>query len=223
MKRLSVSPAVVVGLLCALVICMVGIFAVTPAQAAVAPENLFEFDGEYYYFDDYGNMYLYDEEAAKSSTETEVDSSGEHYGGSPSGNEVFSIANSSESYHDDIPTGDEALGAITGQSNLPEVTAGDVQSWSNRYSDMFTSAASISLIAVAVILGIYGLFCLIGALLLLFAWRTGKTGQAIAGSVILTITAILGANLITLAAAVLGWIGVWRLSSNKSDQNGDCS
>lgn len=124
-------------------------------------------------------------------------------------------------YYGDIPTGEEALGVITGQTDLPEVTTDDVRDSVDRSSDMFTSAASISLIVVAIILSIYGLFCLIGSLLLLFAWRTGKVCQAIAGSVILTIAAVLGPNLIALAAAVLGWIGVWRLASQKPAPNGD--
>ena len=222
MKRISISPTAAVALLCVLAICIFSIFAVSPAQAAVDPENLFEFDGEYYYFDDYGNMYLYDEEAERTSDEVDGDSPGGHYGSIPSGNQVFSISDSSGSYYGDIPTGEEALGAITGQTDLPEVSTDEVQEWVDRGSDMFANAASISLIVVAVILGIYGLLCLIGALLLLLAWRSGKTGQAIAGSVTITIAAVLGTNLIALAAAVLGWIGVWRLASNKPAQNGDC-
>lgn len=221
MKRLSISPTAVVILLCTLAICMVSIFVISPAQAAVDPENLFEFGGEYYYFDDYGNMYLYDEEAEKTPEGADGDSSGGDYGSIPSGNGVFSISDQSGGYYGDIPTGEEALGAITGQTDLPEVTTDDVRDSVDRSSDMFTSAASISLIVVAIILSIYGLFCLIGSLLLLFAWRTGKVCQAIAGSVILTIAAVLGPNLIALAAAVLGWIGVWRLASQKPATNGD--
>lgn len=139
----------------------------------------------------------------------------------PSGNEVFSISDPSGGYYGDIPTDKEALGSITGQINLPEITSDDVQDMMNYSSDMVTSVASVSLIIVAVILGIYGLFCLVGSLLLLFAWRTGKVCQAIAGFVILTIAAVLGPNLIALAAAVLGWIGVWRLASQKPAPNGD--
>ena len=132
MKRLSISPTAVVILLCTLAICMVSIFVISPAQAAVDPENLFEFGGEYYYFDDYGNMYLYDEEAEKTPEGADGDSSGGDYGSIPSGNGVFSISDQSGGYYGDIPTGEEALGAITGQTNLPEVTTDDVQNWVDR-------------------------------------------------------------------------------------------
>ena len=201
MKRLSLSPTAMVALICTLAICLTGLLAVTPAKAAVNPENLFEFDGEYYYFDDYGNMYLYDEDAAESAE--------------PVGTAV------NDGYYGNIASGEDSLGADASLSGFPGVAVGDMQDWANNNASVATNAASTGLLIVAIILGIYCLLCMLGALLLLSAWRTGKVCQAIAGSVILTIAAVLGPNLIALAAAVLGWIGVWRLASQKPAPNGD--
>lgn len=202
MKRLSLSPTAMVALICTLAICLTGLLAVTPAKAAVNPENLFEFDGEYYYFDDYGNMYLYDEDAAESAE--------------PVGTAV------NDGYYGNIASGEDSLGADASLSGFPGVAVGDMQDWANNNASVATNAASTGLLIVAIILGIYCLLCMLGALLLLSAWKTNRMGRAIAGSIIFTLVAIFGINLIALAVAVLGWVGVGKIEARRSAKSGDC-
>ena len=188
MKRLSLSPTAMVALICTLAICLTGLLAVTPAKAAVNPENLFEFDGEYYYFDDYGNMYLYDEDAAESAES------------------VGTAVN--DGYYGNIASGEDSLGADASLSGFPGVAVGDMQDWANNNASVATNAASTGLLIVAIILGIFCLLCMLG--------------RAIAGSIIFTLAAIFGINLIALAVAVLGWVGVGKIEARRSAKSGDC-
>ena len=89
-------------------------------------------------------------------------------------------------------------------------------------AEYISSPSYWPLIIEMIILGLYGLICLMGAMLLRISWKTGQMGTAIAGSVLLTIDAVLVLNIVNLStailplvAAALGWIGVARIGNRK--------
>lgn len=127
------------------------------------------------------------------------------------GNAVFSTENRhQDSDRDDEndggyyngPTGEEALGAITGQTDLPEVTTDDMQNWVNRKGGELISIIT-RVVQVASIIG----FVLCIVLIVIGAVGNSRT---LVGGVIGLVFCCLGFTAATMApqiiAAVNGWL-----------------
>lgn len=105
-------------------------------------------------------------------------------------------------YYGDIPTGEEALGAITGQTDLPEVTTDDVQNWVDRKGGEL----------ISIIIRIVQVVSVIGFVLCIILIVVGAIGNSrtLVGGVIGLIFCCVCFTVATMApqiiAAVNGWL-----------------
>ena len=123
------------------------------------------------------------------------------------GNAVFNTQSHHNNDRDDdnngdIPTGEEALGAITGQTNLPEVTTDDVQNWVDRKGGEL----------ISIIIRIVQVVSVIGFVLCIILIVIGAVGNSrtLVGGVIGLIFCCVCFTAATMApqiiAAVNGWL-----------------
>lgn len=80
--------------------------------------------------------------------------------------------------------------------------------WASDTGSFVQTVGNITVILL-IVFGVLGVgLNLIGGLLLISAWRNSRMGQAIAGSILFTVSVLISFNVFSLIAAVLGWVGI---------------
>lgn len=117
-------------------------------------------------------------------------------------------ANSGDGVYSDkygyIASGEEALGAITGQADLPEVTTGDVQNWVDRKGGELISI----IIRVVQVVSVVGF---VVCIVLIVIGAVGNSRTMVGGVVGLVISCLCF-TAATMAPQIIGAVNGWLLS-----------